>query len=136
VVAAAKSAPHVFLEGEERLRRWALQQGVIFSRQGFVDTGGLLEALAGPVLPLGKLVFVRSDRHAEAKFTLETLQPLDALVYLLENSFAELGQPTVWRHILATSQTLAASVAFDRVQVPQGLPALEAALADYMRMQA
>jgi hypothetical protein len=136
VVAAVESTPHVFLEGEERLRRWAFEQGAIFSEQGFVDTGGISEALGGPALRLRKLVFVRSDRHAQAAFAVETLQPLDALVHLLENSFAELGQPAVWRQILATSEALAASVAFDRVQVPQGLPALEAALASYMRMQA
>jgi hypothetical protein len=133
LLASDLSQPHVVQAGEAHLRRWAQQHADSFSGQGWLATDNLAEYLAGPVLPLGKLVYL-GERQPGTALRAESLGKADALIHLLENSFAELGHPAIWRQVFAAAQAITTTVPAERVQPPEGLPLLQAALADYMRM--
>jgi len=75
--------------GEEAIRRWARENAARFERGDRVD--GPEEA--GPTLqPLACVYFLDPARRTGRTISAEPLEPIDAFILHLRNSFAELGR--------------------------------------------
>src|SRR5437763_1072015 len=82
------------------VRGWAAAQTAALAKHGWIPTDGLLEARAGPRIPLRAICFLNPRRGPDPELERVRLGPAAALVELLRNAFAELGRPAVWRTLL------------------------------------
>jgi len=121
--------PEVVRDGEPILRSWAAEQAAQLRKSGEVSTVSL-DRVEERRLPLGKVLFLQRGT-AESEIVEQLLGSTDALLLLLENSFAELGRPDVWRQLWEENGKLVAAVPMVRAVVPEGLDRLEAAVGRY-----
>lgn len=111
-------------DAEARLRGWVGEKAV--GQEGRIDVRGLDEIGAGPRLPLGEILFPARSLEC-ARLARRTLGPSDAMILLVENSFAELGQPELWRRLLQANRRLVEAIPHALLDVPEGLERLRAA---------
>ena len=110
------------VEGERALRSWSR------SRARAVSTELALASVEGRAKPL-RAVLILERRKGQRGIALEALRGADAIMALFANAFVEVPSPRVWRHALAMCRALAARGIVYRACVPDGLAALEQALA-------
>jgi hypothetical protein len=128
LVAFDRGAPEAVIGGEAVVRRWAADQGPRLAAGAAVPTAALTEASRGERAGLRELWFLeRAD--TEPMIRREPLTRADALVHLLQNSFAELGQPALWRELLVRNRRLVLNVPAFRACCPEGLDRLREAVA-------
>jgi hypothetical protein len=122
-----QGVPEVVLNGEPAIRAWVSDQCAVLAARGQIRTEGLVLAAQGPRAPLGKILFPYRAESSEPRIHIEQLSRAEALVLLLENSFAELGQRGLWLEILEASRRLVISSCIQRARIPQGLQPLNEA---------
>jgi Coenzyme PQQ synthesis protein D (PqqD) len=120
--------PEVLLDGETLLRRWVAAQVAqpVWTR---LETQGLDSVRHGPRRPLREILFPVRVSGSLPVVRRQPLPPSDALVRLLENSFAELAQPALWRQLLEVNRRLVETTRVARLEVPEGIDALASVLA-------
>jgi hypothetical protein len=91
----------VLVEAEARLRQWAHKGGPLRARSL------LAHCTRRPLL---SIAFLDAARRKGRRLRLAPLAPSEAFARLLTHSFAESGQPRIWRHIVAASRELARKV--------------------------
>jgi hypothetical protein len=83
--------------------------------------------------PECSVYFPRRVESSQPLLVPEPLGRAEALALLLENSFAELAHPQVWRCVWDGSRRLAEETHIQRLQVPEGLALLAEAVAAQSR---
>jgi hypothetical protein len=117
-----RNAREAVLEGEHALRAWSR------SRARTVSTEVAVGCVDGRARPL-RAVLILQRRKGERGITVEALRGADAIMGLFSNAFVEVPSPRVWRRALGICRALAARGIVYRACVPDGLAALEHALA-------
>jgi hypothetical protein len=123
--------PMVVLGAEERIRRWASAMAPALTAGQAIDTAPLLALIDGEPAVLREVFFPRRSSTEVSTFFREPLGQADAFLMLLENSFAELGQRSVWLRLLEANRRLVQEAALARFVIPEGLSLLEAAVMAY-----
>jgi Coenzyme PQQ synthesis protein D (PqqD) len=126
------AAPLVARAGETAIRAWAEARAPLLAAGAEVDAAPLAGAAVGPALPLGELWFVDAAERAGTALAATPVAGAEAVVLLLENSFAELARPAIWRDALDLARALAVAVDLRRAGVPDGLAALAAAAREHL----
>ena len=135
-VAGQDGGVRVLVDGEARIRAWAIERAPTLAAGGEVDGASLLLAIEGvATVPLLRLGFVSAPttRIARAQRFVETPMAVPEVVArLLENGFAELATRQVWWAVLDGAGRLAAEVTCSSVLVPDGLTGLAEAAEDWV----
>jgi len=131
VLSWAHEVPEVVLNGESAIRAWAAAQAALLVSRNQVDTRDLNEARVGPRAPLREILFPRRAHLPAPEIGFDALGRPEALLLLLENSFAELGQRDLWLEIFEVSRRLLMTTTVRRVRVPEGLEQLHEAAVRY-----
>ena len=121
VIALAADRPEVVQRAKRTLRTCAEEQAALLRTSAEVSTDRLDRPFEGPRLTLGKVLFLHRIEAAFPEIVEQPLGRADALVRLLENSFAELDRPDLWRQLWEENGRLAASVPMVRADIPEGL---------------
>jgi hypothetical protein len=130
IVRFAADRPAVIAGGEAAIRSWAERQARQLSRGLRIATDDLVRAADGPPLPFAAILFPRRDAPA-ARITHTPLGCADALVHLLENSFAEVCRRDLWQRLWEAHRQLAQRVPAHIAHVPEGLEFLHQAAGCY-----
>ena len=125
------SVPQAVTCGESELRDWAAEESSTLASRGWIRTAEIQRALAGPRVPLCAVHFLHGERTAGDVLERATLGSAEALVLLLRNCFAELGQPAIWRRLLREGERLVQAVEMFTLKCPEGLDALKRSLMGY-----
>jgi hypothetical protein len=133
VVDLATTPPEVYTGSEAAMHRWVKAHAPELASTGRVRTEDLAAAICGPRVPLRELLFPRRVASAVPVIAPVPVGKVEALTLLLENSFAELALPDVWRHVWNGSRQLVEETRIERLEVPEGLELLGKAVADYSR---
>lgn len=121
----------VVVTGEPIVRAWSAERAAALATRDVLSAADLVAAVRGAetdTLPLAEIDFLSAVRRTGDRLARAALAPADALVRLLENGFAELPDPRVWRHVLGFNAALASALPCFDVTVPDGIDALRAAL--------
>lgn len=89
--------------------------------------------LAGPTLPLRRMLLLDATRRAGGEFVIEKIPASDAMLALLGHSFGELEERRVWRDLATACRRIASTVDLRLTTAPAGLDALGAAAVRYNR---
>jgi hypothetical protein len=123
--------PSVFLEGEARLRRWALDTAASLSAAGeAIRTQELLPAATGAVAPLRLMWFLDATRRLE-KLDARPLSRTDTLLRIMTNHFLGAKDRESWRRYISAGQGIASAVTGYDLDLPSGLERLDEAVASY-----
>lgn len=128
VLELAGDRPEVVRDGELALRTWAEKETVRLQADVAISTEPLDAIFEGPRLPLNKILFLRRTASV-LEIEEPSLGRADALVLLMENSFAELDRRDLWRQLWRENVCLASTVPMAHADLPEGLALLEAAIA-------
>jgi len=131
VVSLQGPVPEVMVDGEALIRRWVAAQAPGLANQRQIDTEELSGVTDGLRSRLREILFLRRTGQAAPTIRRESLPHADALVLMLENSFAELGQPAVWARVLEGSCRLVRETSMGCAHLPEGLELLAEAVAGY-----
>ncbi|MDB4936378.1 MAG: hypothetical protein JWP87_3350 [Labilithrix sp.] len=110
------------LDGERAIRAWSR------SRAPTVPSDAIVACAANPSKPL-RAVYVVERTKAHDGLVADPLRGAAAIAALFANAFVELPCARVWRDALAACRALATLGIVHRLRVPDGLAALERALA-------
>ena len=124
------SPPRVRALAEAWLEGWmedALAQG---DTTGRIATASLAGIPSRPSTELAEVWWLDASRRRGSALVLAALPGPDALVHLLENSFAEIATKAAFSDALAWSRALVESTPVLEATLPDGLGALAAALSD------
>ncbi|MBY0527377.1 MAG: PqqD family peptide modification chaperone [Gemmataceae bacterium] len=125
-----RSIPEAIVGGERAIRSWVNAQ-VSGAAGDVIRTEGLVEACRGPRLPLADILFPVREEVSVPALVHRPLDAADALVQLMQNSFAELGQPAVWQQLFEANHRLVQTTHVNCLCVPEGLGPLTQAIANY-----
>jgi len=131
LIAFDGTTPEVILGGEAGVRGWAERHIAQFAAGGPVSTDDLLRASDGVRVPLRELWFLGRSDAPDSVIRHKPLLGVEALVLLLQNSFAELGQRAVWTELLEANRRVANATPAQRAWCPKGLEVLREAVAAY-----
>lgn len=134
VIRFREGQPQAVVGAEAWLRTWAAGQAPALAAGRSIEGSGLASQLPDGLAPLAEVWFVDRRDHAQPIIEKLRLPAPDGLACLLHNSFAELQLPAVWEQLFATLGALAGSVSLFQAGLPNGLDALDRAVADYTRM--
>jgi hypothetical protein len=124
-------SPSVFLEGEARLRGWALDTASRLSTPGgAVRTHELLPAATGAVAPLRSMWFLDATRRLE-KLDARPLSRTDTLLRIMANHFLGAKDRESWRRYIAAGHGMASAATGYDLDLPNGLDRLDEAIASY-----
>jgi hypothetical protein len=126
--------PQVLVGAEAWLRAWVRRQAPELAAGRTIDGSGLAIQLPAVLTPLAEVWFVHRRELAQPVIEKFRLPAPDGLACLLHNSFAELQLPTVWEWLFINLGELAGSVSLFQAALPNGLDALDQAVAAYTRM--
>ncbi len=129
-----QGAPHALLEAEATIRAWAAEQSSILAAQGWIQTDGIQRAADGGRAPLRSVYFLKGERSSGTDIASKSLAPAQALVKLLQNGFAELGQPEIWQRLARASERLVRSVEMFSLTCPEGVDVLRREVNTYSWM--
>jgi hypothetical protein len=133
VVALAATPPEVYTCSGAAIHQWVRTHGPQLQAEGRVATQDLAAVLRDARAALRELWFPQRVTAAPPAIAVAPMGKTDALALLLENSFAELALPDIWRHVWQGSRQLVEQIRVVRVEVPEGLELLAEAVADYSR---
>lgn len=134
LLALGGATPEVAVDGEPAIRRWAASHAGDLVAGREIRTEELLRTAAGSNrAPLREVLFIQRTGLPTVALTRQPVGKADALVLLLENSFAELGVPHLWRRVWDGCCRLAAETPVLRLGVPEGLDRLAEAVDHYSR---
>lgn len=125
------STPIAIVRAESLVRAWAVEHSPTLAQRGWIEARDLPAAREGSAAPLRALYFLDGARSTRATFERSALTPATALVELLKNGFAELGQPEIWQRLLRSSERLVHSTEMYGLKCPSGLEALRNVAPDY-----
>jgi hypothetical protein len=133
VLSGEEGPPRARAGAEQAIYRWCDKAGRrLLSRPDEpVDLAGLCAAASDPaaaLAPLDCLIFVAADRRRGTTLALQPLTAHEAMLELLSAVFLGTTAPAAVRQFLSACATLASAVPMARAVVPEGLPALRAAL--------
>jgi hypothetical protein len=130
IVRFSADRPEVVGGGEAAIRSWAERQARQLARGVRIATDDLVQAADGRPLPFAAILFPRRDAR-ETRITHTPLGCAEALVHLLENSFAEACRRDLWQRLWDSHRQLAQQVPAHIAHVPEGLALLQQAAACY-----
>lgn len=124
--------PRVFLEAEAGVRRWFREgaRALEANHTAALDVRALRDAAAGPTYPLSTLWFLDAGRRGDG-FVRNVIGKTDALVDLLTHAFLGAEGDASWKRYLAAGRAIVAAATPCRMDLPNGLAALDAAIRDY-----
>jgi hypothetical protein len=130
MVRFAADRPEVIAGGEAAIRFWAERQARHLTRGIRIATDDLVRTADGPPLPFAAILFPRRDAGG-GQITHTALGCAEALVLLLENSFAEVCRRDLWQRLWDSHRQLAQRVPAHIAHLPEGLELLDRAAAGY-----
>jgi hypothetical protein len=125
--------PDVAIHGEKTLRAWVAARAAALVPKCRIPTDGLAQAVQGPRLPLGRILFPCRTHQPMPIIQEQPLGRAAGLLLLLENSFAEVGIAEVWRWLWDETCKIATATPVAKALVPEGLAPLQEAVRDYSR---
>jgi hypothetical protein len=130
IVRFTAGRPEAIAGGEAAIRSWADREARQLSCGRRIATDDLVRAADGPPLPFAAILFPRRDAR-ETRITHTPLGCAEALVHLLENSFAEASRRDLWQRLWDAHRLLAQRVPAHIAHVAEGLEVLQQAAACY-----
>jgi hypothetical protein len=134
VLSSGEGPPRARAGAEAAIYRWCDDTGrtLLARPDAPIELGGLCAAASDPAAalhPLDRLIFVAAERRSGTALVLHALSPDEAMLELMEAVFLGATAPPAVREFLAACAALAGAVPMARAVVPEGLTALQAALA-------
>jgi hypothetical protein len=134
VLSGGEGPPRARAGAEAAIYRWCDDTGrsLLARPDAPIDLAGLCAAASDPAAalhPLDRLIFVAADRRSGTGLFLHALTAPEAMLELMEAVFLGATAPTAVRQFLSACAALAGAVPMARAVVPEGLPALQGALA-------
>jgi hypothetical protein len=124
--------PRVFLEAEPRVRRWFREgaRHLEADHAAALDVQELRDSASGPRLPLDSLWFLDAARRGD-RFARTVIGKTDGLVDLLTHAFLGAAGEASWKRYLAAGREIIAAATPCRMDLPNGLTALDEAIRGY-----
>jgi hypothetical protein len=134
VLSSGDGPPRARAGAETAIYRWCDDTGrtLLARPDAPIELAGLCAAASDPAAtlhPLDRLFFVAADRRGGTALVLQALTAPEAMLELMEAVFLGATAPPAVREFLSACAALAGAVPMARAVVPEGLPALQAALA-------
>ena len=125
-------APRVFVDAEGHVRRWFKEgaRALEVDPAAALDIAALRSAATGPTLPVHTLWFLDAGRRGD-RLVQKVISKTDALVELLTHAFLGADGEANWKRYLAAGQAIVAATTPCRMDLPDGLPALDEAIRSY-----
>lgn len=133
LISVESHSPVVYVNAEAALWRWIAEKASSWATEQHdeIDVSDLLEVLGGPTLPLRRVLFLDRARRQGDRISVERLGSGEALIRLLENTFAELGSRDFWRELFEMNREFVDRLRFAQATAPQGLDLLRGAARRY-----
>ena len=133
LISVESHSPVVYVNAEAALWRWVAEKASLWATEQHVeiDVSDLLEVLGGPTLPLRQVLFLDRAQRQGDRISVQRLGSGEALIRLLENTFAELGSRDFWRELFEMNREFVARLRFAQATAPQSLDLLRDAARHY-----